>query len=211
MKILVSHRNLAVASGLAANLRTRDGVSVADVAQGVEGVLDAWSSTRYDVHVVSGVSLPIAREVGRRILQESRAILEPLDKCMVAFDPSAMTVLEAARLGFGRVIDADHEPEELARRITAAPGSSTWMLDSIEEFPVGSGQGAPRLGDFCRDDTDRRVVELIVGGLSDAEIAIELNFAVQSVRNKISKMLHRSGFRNRTDLAVHMVSRFSRH
>lgn len=51
------------------------------------------------------------------------------------------------------------------------------------------------------DDIDRQIVPMVVAGYTDREIADVLYFSHQAVRNRISRLLMRSGIRNRTQLA----------
>jgi FixJ family two-component response regulator len=51
------------------------------------------------------------------------------------------------------------------------------------------------------DEVDHRIVPMIVAGYTDREIADVLHFSHQAVRNRISRILMRSGIRNRTQLA----------
>lgn len=52
------------------------------------------------------------------------------------------------------------------------------------------------------DDTDRQIVRLIAGGQSDKQIAEAVHLNVQTVRNRVSRLLNRFGKDNRTQLAV---------
>ncbi len=54
------------------------------------------------------------------------------------------------------------------------------------------------------DATDRKMLELLARGYTDREIAAEVYLALQSVRNRMSKLLQRFGKANRTQLALHV-------
>lgn len=53
-----------------------------------------------------------------------------------------------------------------------------------------------------RDITDDNIVRLISLGRTNKEIALELFLAHQTVRNRVSRILHVTGMLNRTQLAV---------
>jgi DNA-binding NarL/FixJ family response regulator len=52
------------------------------------------------------------------------------------------------------------------------------------------------------DASDEAIVQLVSMGCTNVEIARSLNFSLQTVRNRISRILDESGARNRTHLAA---------
>jgi DNA-binding CsgD family transcriptional regulator len=85
--------------------------------------------------------------------------------------------------------------EEVYKALMAPKGRSQSSIG----FPLTSSYGG--LIPF-RDDTDGDIVRLIIAGLNNNEIAERVFLSVQTVRNRISRMLEASGARNRTHLAV---------
>ena len=51
-----------------------------------------------------------------------------------------------------------------------------------------------------RDSTDDEILRLIAIGLSDLEIAEAVYMSAQTIRNRVSQMLIRSGLSNRTQM-----------
>lgn len=51
-------------------------------------------------------------------------------------------------------------------------------------------------------DTDREIALLVAQGLTDKDIAAAIHFSVQTVKNRVSKILTQIGAANRTQLAV---------
>lgn len=85
--------------------------------------------------------------------------------------------------------------EEVYKAVMAPKGCSR----STVHFPLTSSYGG--LIPF-RDDTDGDIIRLITAGLSNIEIAERVHLSVQTVRNRISRLLETSGARNRTHLAA---------
>jgi two-component system response regulator DevR len=55
-------------------------------------------------------------------------------------------------------------------------------------------------------DTDREIAILISQGLTDKDIAAAVHFSVQTVKNRVSKILTQVGAANRTQLAVFVAT-----
>lgn len=53
------------------------------------------------------------------------------------------------------------------------------------------------------DETDRKMLELLTRGFTDRKIANEVCLSLQTVRNRISRLLKRLKLSNRTQLALH--------
>jgi DNA-binding NarL/FixJ family response regulator len=115
--------------------------------------------------------------------------------------------LALARLhGFDDVVDAkdldaplDEFVERLEKVVTApADGSAPELIDVYT------------LVDKARtlatgDSIDERIVDFVAQGLADKQIAKAMGLSVQTIRNRVSRMLIDSGLRNRTELAVQYV------
>lgn len=64
---------------------------------------------------------------------------------------------------------------------------------------------AVRIGKMMSDEfseTEIKILRGVVSGLSNKEIASSLEVSTQTVKNKITSMLERTGFANRTKLAI---------
>jgi DNA-binding NarL/FixJ family response regulator len=55
-------------------------------------------------------------------------------------------------------------------------------------------------------ETDREIALLISQGLTDKDIAAAVHFSVQTVKNRVSKILTQAGAANRTQLAVFVAT-----
>lgn len=59
-------------------------------------------------------------------------------------------------------------------------------------------------------DTDREIALLVAQGLTDKDIAAAIHFSVQTVKNRVSKILTQIGAANRTQLAVLVATNANR-
>lgn len=192
-----------MAPGLAALIASDVRATHVESAATVDETVSALVGQRFDLHVIGIGCLEMFRDIGRRHLRDGLEMFVPDERVLVDPLRSPMSVMEARRLGFARVIDPR---TDLVERLLAEPGSKLWWVNHVDNFSIGD-TARVTMSDICRDDIDRQIITLIVEGFSDAEIAEKLMYAVQSVRNRISRILQEGGFRNRTDLAVSMVRR----
>lgn len=93
--------------------------------------------------------------------------------------------------------------------------SSDELLDSLHRIHNGTSSleqdplwlripkpsGTPDISQGPKDHTDVAILDLVCIGLHDAHIAEALAFSLQTVKNRISQMLTRTGVQNRTQLA----------
>jgi DNA-binding NarL/FixJ family response regulator len=54
------------------------------------------------------------------------------------------------------------------------------------------------------DATDRKMLELLTRGYTDRQIASEVYLSLQTVRNRMSRLLQKFHLDNRTQLALHI-------
>jgi DNA-binding NarL/FixJ family response regulator len=114
---------------------------------------------------------------------------------------STATLMEASEVGIFEVADLTMDRDVIGQR----------MLDlyaSLQrDVPMQNGILDSRGGEHqilreITDDTDRKILLLISQGKFDKEISQELCLSLQTIRNRVSRILTESGARNRTHLAV---------
>lgn len=123
------------------------------------------------------------------------------DRCIVA-SRSIDNVLKikTAHGGFFDVLDLTQDLENIVTQLQD-DHRGTSQLDSdrlwtIIERPRSHGD----MSDVPRDESDLAILELVRIGLTDAAIAESIHMSQQTVRNRVSAMLRRSGFTNRTQM-----------
>lgn len=108
--------------------------------------------------------------------------------------------------GYFDVIDISRPSEDVAKTITRIHrGVSSLENDSLwARVPRPSLVGEVSSG--ARNETDDDILELLCLGMRDVDIAAALFLSVQTIKNRISSMLDRSGMNNRTQLAFQFTN-----
>ena len=194
MDVLVSYGFEALGQLIAHLLGHDARVDRADLVAGADQVLSAVCGRQYDLHLMGITSIATCRAVTKRIIDEEIAVYRPTRRVLIGESPSALNVANAIWLGFDGVIDLGQVRGSMCEALLA-PSSTP-----IEHYRLAA-TGSPIVS-ICHDETDIGILTGIVEGLTDPEIAENLHYAVQSIRNRVSRILHDTGAHNRTQLAT---------
>ena len=96
--------------------------------------------------------------------------------------------------GFDTIVNTVHHRGKVAQVLRDAFTSTERTVESSESLPSGIVTS--------RDMFDELIVNFISIGYSNPEIADRLNFSMQTIRNRISRLLEESGAHNRAHLAA---------
>ena len=105
----------------------------------------------------------------------------------------------AADLGFDGVVDMHQD------RVAIHQQLRNLMLMSGEWSILPTTPSPEQMFFASRDVTDRQIVERVTLGMTDKQIADDINLAPQTVRNRLSKMMTDAGLNNRTHLATYWL------
>jgi signal transduction histidine kinase/DNA-binding NarL/FixJ family response regulator len=86
-----------------------------------------------------------------------------------------------------------------------------WVLEALRGEHAAVHRGTvswqDRLGSIKLTERDREVLELLLQGLSDKEIAVQLQASVRTISNRVSSILKRTGQPSRTALIAYLGGR----
>jgi DNA-binding NarL/FixJ family response regulator len=122
---------------------------------------------------------------------------------MLTSDGSADVVRLALACGAqGFIVHGELHPEDLPRAVRAVAAGQVWLSPSAASVAVQSvraraeSESAMRLR-FGLTRRERQLVELLVGGLSNAEIAATLVLAEKTVKNHLNHVYAKLGVTSR--------------
>ncbi|MDL4777567.1 LuxR C-terminal-related transcriptional regulator [Actinomadura xylanilytica] len=145
-------------------------------------------------------------ELVRRVLEAGRP---PVPGVVVMAAPKYEgSLLDALRAGVRGVAGKESPPSELVRtvRAVAAGGAvltatmTGHLLDWAARVPVASGVRASVVA--ALSGRERRVLELVSRGLSDAEVAAELHVSTATVRSHMHHVTAKLGMSGRTQVVA---------
>ncbi len=163
--------------------------------------------------VVSDVRMPgmDGYQLARQLRGSPRTALVPI-VFLTAKDETADRI-EGFRAGVDAYLTKPFEPEELIavvngilNRVERTHSQIARLVGSqlIEDVPV-------TFQDDELTDAEDRVALAVSRGLSNKEIAAELEISVRTVENHISHILDKKGFNNRVEIARHVLEKENAH
>lgn len=201
--LLDDHR--VVREGVKRMLESFDDIQVAGEAgtagQGVQGILQHGPDVALvDVRLPDGSGIEVIREVRSR---------RPSIRCVIftsfADDEAFFQAVVAGSSGY---LVKDAEASTLADAIrTVAGGGSLMRREVIDDLRRRAT--TPQVHDAVLADLtgqERRIMGMIVRGMTNREIALELSLAEKTVRNYVSNILAKVGMKNRTQLAAYVAT-----
>jgi DNA-binding NarL/FixJ family response regulator len=201
--VLADDQQLFVESLRTVIERSAEDIEVAGVARDGDEAVRLVAETRPDL-VVMDVRMPVLDgvEATRRILAE----LPGTRIMMLTTFEDDEYVHEALELGAVGYLLKDIPPAELIAALRAVAGGAFLIAPSVARslikraYPKGeSGDEPAWLRGMSR--REREILELLVDGFSNKEIAAETSIAEQTVRNHISAIYDKMGVSDRAQAA----------
>jgi len=158
--------------------------------------------------IISDIRMPgmDGYQLVRNLRSNARTRLVPI-VFLSAKDETADRI-QGFRTGVDAYLTKPFEPEELAA-IVAAILQRVERTHSDLARMFGEKEDDPRA--FIRDeeltDAEWRVAEAVARGLSNKEIAAELNLSLRTIEGHISRILDKKNLNNRVELALHIAER----
>jgi DNA-binding CsgD family transcriptional regulator len=98
---------------------------------------------------------------------------------------------------------AAHESLQRATEIFEQLGARLWLEQARSELRRIGGRTA---SDDELSETERRIVELVVAGRRNREVADELSLSPNTIAWNLSKVYRKLGVTSRTELAAHVAA-----
>ena len=182
-----------------------EGFAITTARSGAEALLNV-ARTVPDL-IVSDIRMPgmSGYELAQHLRQSSRTELVPI-VFLTAKGETADRV-QGFRAGVDAYLTKPFEPDELVAVIKNIIDRVQRTHSQIAHL-VGSGtEVGANFYDEHLTDAENRIAHAVARGLSNKEIAAELEISVRTVENHISHILDKKRFNNRVEIARYMIER----
>ncbi len=144
------------------------------------------------------------------LLRRLRVVRPDVPCIFVGCDLSDEIILQAISAGVKGCVDERAPINDLARAIRAVFSGSLWvprrvLSTFIERAQGPSGQGAPTVPKTVTP-REKQVLEMLVAGCSNKEIAAPLGIEERTVKAHVAKLMRKMGATNRIVLSVHAIT-----
>src|SRR6266478_8814567 len=169
-----------------------------------------------DVAIISA-DLKDGPTSGFRVVREARSSY-PHTRIIVLVDsPERALVVGGFRAGADGVFSRDEPFEMLCKCIRMVSGGQIWVRSDQQRFIIealATGEPQPIKGAYGAHLLTKReeeLVQLVAEGLTNRDIARQLNLAEHTVRNYLFRIFNKLGTSNRLELALYVIKQRDAH
>ena len=130
----------------------------------------------------------------------------PNIKCVVGVSRvTSEIILFALKLKAHAIIELGNSIEDIVKQLDAVVAGDVDLTrdNALEDIYRMCGKESSL--QFCRDDLDLRILAELMNGASNEAIAATCHVAIQTVRNRLVRLMREAGVENRTQLATRLV------
>ena len=191
--------------------QSREPIVVAGSASDPVEILKGLRENPSDVAIIAA-DLKNGPMTGLGVVKEVRAAF-PQTRIIVLVDsPDRALVVEGFRVGADGVFSRDEPFEMLCKCIRAVCEGQIWARsDQLRFVTEALAKGGPEPikganGTHLLTKREKELVQLVAEGLTNRDIARELNLAEHTVRNYLFRIFNKVGTSNRLELALYSVN-----
>ena len=193
IKILIADDHAIVRMGLATLLGAQDGFEVVGEASNGEQAVARALKLRPDVVIMD---LVMPKKDGVAATAELRDKL-PTAKCLILTSfGTAEELQNALHAGAAGILLKSTANSKLVATIRKVAAGKTVIADDVEQL-ISEEQPIPELS-----PRQREILESITRGLSNAQIALQLDISAESVKTHMSKLFTKLGAATRAEAAA---------
>ena len=193
IKILIADDHAIVRMGLATLLSAQDGFEVVGEASNGEQAVSRALKLKPDVVVMD---LVMPKKDGVAATTELHEKL-PTAKCLILTSFGTVEELQSAlHAGAVGILLKSTANNKLIAAIRKVAAGKTVIADDVEQL-LSQDESIPELS-----PRQREILESITRGLSNAQIALQLDISAESVKTHMSKLFAKLGAANRAEATM---------
>ena len=174
----------------------------AEVLSDIDQVMDRVTEVDFDVCFIGPNSFSWCSYLSACLHADTNLSI----KCVIGVSRlTSEVILLALKFKAHAIIELANSIEDIVKHLDAVVVGDVDLTrnNSIED--VHRICGPKSVLRHCRDDLDLRILAELIDGRSNDAIAVECDVAVQTVRNRLVRLMRDAGFDNRTQLATQLV------
>lgn len=193
-------------------LRNRQRFEVQAITCGSSEAYQEVEKARPDVALISA-ELQDGSLAGFRVLQQIQSSSSNTAVVLLLNSPDRDLLIDAFRCGARGIFTRSHPINILPKCITAVHSGQVWVSNEHIELLLNLVSRLRPLqvlkpgGMVSLSDREREVLDLVVEGLRNEEIADNLAITEHTVRNYISRIFDKLGVSSRVELVLYALSR----
>jgi len=195
--VLVVDDHPVVLAGLAALIGSDSQLSVVATARSATEVRELPAEVQpqvavLDLQLPDGDGISLGAELKQR-WPDVRVLI-------LTMHADEATVIQSLASGLDGYLLKDADPEDVLAAVHSAAGGAMVVGRSVSGFVVAAAASAPRTDALAvLDARDLEILELMVDGLPNSQVAARLYLAPKTIRNRVSEMLGKLGVATRDD------------
>ncbi len=210
IQILIAEETPIYGDGLRALLDEQPDFKVIGVATDGASAVKLSRERKPDVLLLN---VKTSGNDGMGVLDELQALEVPVRPLLLATFLSGPDLLRALLLGAKGVVLKTSAPQALFDGIRGVMVGQYWigaemganMMAALREY-ARSQRGTPPHGAFGLTPREREIIDTVVAGYSNAEIAKKFGLSEQTVKHHLSSIFDKVGVFNRLELALFAVN-----
>ena len=190
--------------------QSRQPIKVVGAAMESVEILKGLAENPSDVAIISA-DLKDRPNTGLSVVREAR-VSYPHTRIIVLVDsPERALVVEGFRAGADGVFSRDESFEMLCKCIRSVYGGQIWARsDQLRFVTEALAKGDPQPikganGTRLLTKREEELVQLVAEGLTNRDIARQLNLTEHTVRNYLFRIFNKLGTSNRLELALYVI------
>jgi len=209
VRVLICDDQTVVREGLAAILSTEPEIEVVGLAANGQEALAKVPDTQPDV-VLMDLKMPVLN--GVQTTQRLRQDHPKIQVLVLTTFADEEWIFDAIRAGAAGYLLKDTRRDELIAAVKGTVEGKTFLDPDIagkvmQHVANGHPPTAPELQAESFTERELEILNLVVQGYNNPEIAQRLHLAPGTVRNYVSTILHKLGASDRTQAAVMALKR----
>jgi len=207
-KVLVADDHRLFRSGLIAMLKEHDEIEVASEAENGAEALKLAASTNPDVMLLD-LDMPVM--TGYDVLKELKKVNSPVKCIVISMHASDEFMVRAVTAGACGFIAKNAEPSEIVTAIESVNRNHFYFNDNINNAMLKSLVKGKRIEptfnvvDVQFSEKDTQILQKMVDGYTNAEIASQLYISLRTVENLRWNMMRKVGVNNVVGLIVYAI------